>query len=46
MKIETDLVPYNTSPIPKGPYLIFAPHPDDEVIGMGGTIFLARQKSI
>lgn len=43
---ESDLVPYSASAIPEGPYLIFAPHPDDESIGMGGTILLATSIGI
>ena len=46
MKMENDLIPYKPSQIPEGPYLIFAPHPDDEVLGMGGTIALARDRNI
>lgn len=31
-------IPFSTSKLPKGPTLIFAPHPDDETFGMGGSI--------
>lgn len=41
MKKEEELIPYDTSSLPTGPYLVFAPHPDDETFGMGGTIALA-----
>lgn len=43
---EKDLIPYELSEIPPGPWLIFAPHPDDDVFGMGGTIALASKKKI
>ena len=46
MKQESNLIPYHTSCLPPGPYLVFAPHPDDESIGMGGTIALAAQEGI
>lgn len=38
---ESQLVPYEAVSPPQGPYLVFAPHPDDETLGMGGTIALA-----
>ncbi|MBF0468535.1 MAG: PIG-L family deacetylase, partial [Desulfamplus sp.] len=43
---ENDLLPYSASQLPPGPYLVFAPHPDDETLGMGGTIALAISKGI
>ena len=43
---EDQLLPYSASDIPKGPYLVFAPHPDDETLGMGGTISLASRSGI
>ncbi|MBF0234676.1 MAG: glycosyltransferase [Desulfamplus sp.] len=43
---ENDLLPYSDSQLPSGPYLVFAPHPDDETLGMGGTIALAISKGI
>lgn len=46
MTKENDLIPYATSPLPEGPWLVFAPHPDDETFGMGGSLFLAFQKDI
>lgn len=40
---ESQLVPYHCSalPHPAGPWLVFAPHADDESFGMGGTLALA-----
>ncbi len=46
MLLEKDLVPYGCSKLPDGPYLVFAPHPDDETFGMGGAIALAVDAGI
>lgn len=35
---ESELIPFKTINIPTGSCLVFAPHPDDETFGMGGTI--------
>ncbi len=43
---EHNFIPYEVSALPKGPYLVFAPHPDDETIGMGGTIALASRAGV
>lgn len=43
---EQQIISYQTSEIPPGPWLVFAPHPDDETFGMGGTIALAVQAGI
>ncbi len=43
---EDALIPYRTSPLPEGPWVVFAPHPDDETFGMGGSLALAAKKEI
>ena len=43
---EHCLIPYETSPLPAGPWLVFAPHGDDETYGMGGTLLEARKSGI
>lgn len=43
---EHCLIPYTTSPLPRGPWLVFAPHGDDETYGMGGSLLQARQQNI
>lgn len=45
---EAQIVPYTASPLPaaEGPWLVFAPHADDESFGMGGAIALAAQAGI
>ena len=43
---EIDLIPYSTADLPPGPWLVFAPHPDDETFGMGGSLLLASDHHI
>jgi len=42
--LEQDVIPYHPSKLPEGPWLILSPHPDDETIGLGGSIALSREK--
>lgn len=46
MLLEADLVPFQASALPPGPWLVFAPHADDETFGMGGTLIQARESDI
>lgn len=43
---EGELLPYSVSELPPGPWLVFAPHPDDETFGMGGSLLLAKKQQI
>jgi len=43
---ENEITPYNISEIPKGIWMVFAPHPDDETFGMGGTLLKAKKENI
>jgi len=43
---EHELIPFETTPLPAGPWLVLAPHPDDEIFGMGGALVLARERKI
>ena len=45
---EAHIVPYKTEPLPveEGPWLVFAPHADDESFGMGGTLAKANAAGI
>ena len=43
---EHVLLPYSLSELPKGPWLVFAPHADDETYGMGGTLLRAKAEGI
>lgn len=46
MILEHQIVPYETSPLPPGPWLVLAPHPDDETFGMGGSLLRAKEEGI
>ena len=43
---EDVLIPFNISPLPSGPWVVFAPHADDETFGMGGTLLKAKDQGI
>ena len=45
---ENQFVPYEATelPVASGPWLVFAPHADDESFGMGGTLAKAARKGI
>tara|TARA_S200000501_G_scaffold376677_2_gene432336 strand:- start:2963 stop:3700 length:738 start_codon:yes stop_codon:yes gene_type:complete len=43
---EDALIPFDTSPLPFGPWLVFAPHADDETFGMGGTLLKAKEEGV
>lgn len=43
---EHILIPFDVSPLPPGPWLVFAPHADDETFGMGGALLKAKQEGI
>ena len=43
---EHKLIPYATSPLPGGPWLVFAPHGDDETFGLGGCLLKAADEGI
>ena len=43
---ENILIPFHSSPLPKGPWLVFAPHADDETFGMGGSLLKAKKEGI
>lgn len=45
---ECQLLPFECDDLPcaRGPWLVFAPHPDDETFGMGGAIIKAANAGI
>ncbi len=43
---EHILIPFEVSPLPAGPWLVFAPHGDDETYGMGGSLLRARDENV
>jgi len=46
MTPEHILVPYQCTELPPGPWLVFAPHADDETFGMGGALLRAAEQGI
>jgi LmbE family N-acetylglucosaminyl deacetylase len=43
---ENNFIPFETSRLPQGSWLVFAPHPDDETFGIGGSIINAVKQGI
>ncbi len=43
---EHKLIPFGVSPLPAGPWLVFAPHADDETFGMGGAMVRAKEEHV
>jgi N-acetylglucosamine malate deacetylase 1 len=43
---EHRLIPFSTSPLPPGPWLVFAPHADDETYGMAGSLLKASEEGL
>ena len=46
LRDETFFIPFATSDLPEGPWLVFSPHADDETFGMGGTLIKAASVGI
>lgn len=45
MLTETGLIPFSCTILAEKSWLIFAPHPDDETIGMGGALLAAKESA-
>ena len=43
---EHVLIPFQASQLPSGPWLVFAPHADDETFGMGGSLLKAKKENV
>ena len=43
---EHVLMPFQVSSLPPGPWIVFAPHADDETFGMGSTLLKAKKEGI
>ena len=46
LPVETELVPYAPGYPPGRRWLVLAPHPDDEVFGLGATLAVASRRGI
>jgi LmbE family N-acetylglucosaminyl deacetylase len=40
------LIPFQASQLLPGPWLVFAPHADDETFGMGGSLLKAKKENV
>lgn len=43
---EDQIIPYRVGDLPAGPWLVFAPHADDETLGMGGALLQAAAQGV
>jgi len=43
---EHILIPFSPSELPPEPWLVFAPHADDETFGMGGSLLKAKKQGM
>ena len=43
---EHMLIPFQASQLLPGPWLVFAPHADDETFGMGGSLLKAKKENV
>lgn len=43
---EAELIPYTSGFLPGRRWLVLAPHPDDETLGLGGTLALATGRGV
>ncbi len=43
---EHILLPFAPADLPPGPWLVFAPHADDETFGMGGSLLKASKQGV
>ena len=46
LKQEHILLPFAPAELPPGPWLVFAPHADDETFGMGGSLLKASKQGV
>jgi len=46
LNLEHILIPFAPAALPPGPWLVFAPHADDETFGMGGSLLKASKQGV
>ena len=46
LNLEHILLPFAPAALPPGPWLVFAPHADDETFGMGGSLLKASKQGV